>query len=40
MKQLAERGSEIRLILLDFGMPGMNGRQVLENFAHPASRCR
>jgi CheY-like chemotaxis protein len=30
LQQLAERGSEIRLILLDLGMPGMNGRQVLE----------
>jgi CheY-like chemotaxis protein len=30
LRQLAERGSDIRLILLDLGMPGMNGRQVLE----------
>ncbi|HVW83064.1 MAG TPA: response regulator, partial [Bryobacteraceae bacterium] len=27
---LEEKGSEIQLILLDLGMPGMNGRQVLE----------
>ncbi len=37
LQQMAEHGSEIQLILLDLGMPGMNGRQVLEKIR--ASGC-
>jgi CheY-like chemotaxis protein len=30
LQYLAEKGKNIRLMLLDLGMPGMNGRQMLE----------
>ena len=30
LQYLADKGKDIRLMLLDLGMPGMNGRQMLE----------
>jgi DNA-binding NtrC family response regulator len=38
LRLIEERGADIRLVLLDLGMPGMSGRQMLEKVRASGSR--